>query len=116
MMRRTDHLRPFPSEVQAQHQVCQNRQARQGSFSIRIPSLGTRISPSETFVLAAAVLFGPAAATVIVAINGLFCAWRARSREAHRALFNIAESALSIWNRSAKVVTFTEGQTAGVLS
>jgi putative nucleotidyltransferase with HDIG domain len=68
-----------------------------GLFSIRIPSLATRFSPSETFVFAAALLFGPGAATVVVAVDGLQCAWRARSRELHRALFNIAEPALSVW-------------------
>ena len=37
-----------------------------GSFTVRIPGIPARLSVSETFVFAAALLFGPPAATMIV--------------------------------------------------
>ena len=40
-----------------------------GSFTIRVPTIPARLSVSETFVFAAAMLFGPAAATVLVGIR-----------------------------------------------
>lgn len=66
-------------------------------LSIRIASLDAKFSPSETFLFASALLFGPAAAVLTAAGDGLLCAWRAKTRKLHRTLFNIAEPALSIW-------------------
>src|SRR5215208_3557042 len=42
-----------------------------GSFTIRIPTIPARLSVSETFVFTAAILFGPAAATIIVVLDSL---------------------------------------------
>src|SRR5688572_24107214 len=42
-----------------------------GSFTIKVPSISARISVSETFVLAAVMSFGPAVATLIVALDTL---------------------------------------------
>lgn len=49
-------------------------------FSIRIPSLKTRISLCEAFVFAAALLFGPAAATLTAVIDGVMVAAWSRHR------------------------------------
>ena len=68
-----------------------------GLFSIRIPSLGARISASETFVFASALLFGPAPATLTVAIDGLLVSLGLKKRALHRTFFNMAEPALSVW-------------------
>src|ERR1041385_3804116 len=40
-----------------------------GSFSVKVPSITARISVSEAFVFASVLLFGPAPATVIVAVD-----------------------------------------------
>ncbi len=42
-----------------------------GPFAIRVPSLHARISVSETFVFASALFFGPAPATLTVALDGV---------------------------------------------
>src|SRR4051812_16584022 len=42
-----------------------------GSFTVRIPGIPARLSVSETFVFAAALVFGPPAATMIVVLDTL---------------------------------------------
>src|SRR5688572_6205059 len=63
-----------------------------GSFTVRIPTIPARLSVSETFVFTAAILFGPAAATVIVVLDSLIISlWlKKSSRRASRVLFNMA--------------------------
>ncbi len=70
-----------------------------GSFTIRIPTIPARLSVSETFVFAAAILFGPAAATVIVVLDSLVISlWlRPASRTPLRVLFNMAAPAIGMW-------------------
>src|SRR3712207_1843013 len=61
-----------------------------GSFTVRVPTIPARLSVSETFVFAAVLLFGPAAATMVVALDSLVISlWIFRkSRRAERVLFN----------------------------
>ena len=66
-------------------------------FSIRIPSVPLTISVTETFVFASALLFGPAAAVLTVAVDGLIVSMSGAHRHLQRTLFNIAEPAVSIW-------------------
>src|SRR5207244_1677113 len=82
-----------------------------GSATVQLPSIPASISVSETFVIASVLLFGPAAGTVMVALDGLVISfWMARRRpEWYRALFNMAAPAISIW--VASHVLFT---TAGI--
>ena len=70
-----------------------------GSFTVRIPTIPARLSVSETFVFAAAILFGPSAATIIVVLDTLIISlWQRRtSRSASRVLFNMAAPAVAIW-------------------
>ena len=70
-----------------------------GSATVRLPSTFASISISETFVFTAVLLYGPAAGTVIVALDGLVGSyWIAkRHDEIHRPLFNMAAPALSAW-------------------
>jgi len=70
-----------------------------GSATVRLPSSYASISISETFVFTAVLLFGPAAGTVIVALDGLVISfWIAkRHSEPHRALFNMSAPAVSVW-------------------
>lgn len=70
-----------------------------GSFTIRIPTIPARLSVSETFVFAAAILFGPPAATIIVVLDSLIASlWLRRpSRHLSRLLFNVSAPATAIW-------------------
>lgn len=70
-----------------------------GSATVKLPSVPASISISETFVFTAILLYGPAAGTLIVALDGLVISyWIAKRRpELHRALFNMAAPALSAW-------------------
>ena len=66
-------------------------------LSLRIPSLRATVTVTEPFVFAAALLFGPAAATLIIALDGLLVSVWAKRRNLHRALFNIGEPAISVF-------------------
>src|SRR4051812_24433095 len=70
-----------------------------GSATVRLPSTFASISISETFVFTAVLLYGPAAGTVIVALDGLVGSFwiSKRHREVHRALFNMSAPAVSAW-------------------
>jgi diguanylate cyclase (GGDEF)-like protein/putative nucleotidyltransferase with HDIG domain len=71
-----------------------------GSFTVRIPGIPARLSVSETFVFAAALLFGPPAATMIVVLDTLvisFWLGRQTSPPWSRLTFNIAAAAVAIW-------------------
>jgi putative nucleotidyltransferase with HDIG domain len=70
-----------------------------GSFTVKIPGLLARISVSDAFVFASVLAFGPAVATVIVAIDSIVATlWmRPEHRSLLRSLFNLASVALSIW-------------------
>src|SRR5207253_3925151 len=70
-----------------------------GSATVQLPSVPASISVSETFVFAAVLLFGSAAGTVTVALDGLVISfWMAQRRpEWYRALFNMSAPAASIW-------------------
>src|SRR6266849_4638712 len=70
-----------------------------GSATVRLPSTYASISISETFVFTAVLLYGPAAGTVIVALDGLIGSFwiSKRHREIHRPLFNMSAPAVSAW-------------------
>src|SRR5215218_9304267 len=70
-----------------------------GSFTVRIPGIPARLSVSETFVFAAAILFGPSAATIIVVLDSLVISFwlRQSSKRPSRVLFNMAAPAIAIW-------------------
>jgi len=70
-----------------------------GSATVNLPSSGISISVSETFVFFSVLLFGPAAGTIMVALDGLVISfWVARRKpEWYRPLFNMAAPAISLW-------------------
>jgi len=70
-----------------------------GSATVRLPSTFASISISETFVFTAVLLYGPAAGTIIVALDGLVGSFwiSKRHREIHRPLFNMSAPAVSAW-------------------
>src|SRR5688572_32296362 len=63
-----------------------------GSFTVRIPRINARLSVSDTFVFASALLFGPAAGTITVLLDALVISLRQRRpfREPFRFIFNIS--------------------------
>jgi len=67
-----------------------------GSFTLKIPNVPIYLSLADTFFITCAVLFGPAAATVTIAIDSLIVSWRRRSA-IDQLLFNTATSSISIW-------------------
>jgi diguanylate cyclase (GGDEF)-like protein/putative nucleotidyltransferase with HDIG domain len=72
-----------------------------GSFTIRIPGIPARLSVSETFVFAAALLFGAPAATMTVILDTLVISfWLGRTATPpwSRLTFNVASAAVAIWS------------------
>jgi len=70
-----------------------------GSFTVKVPTIPARLSVSETFVFAAVLLYGAAAATMVVALDSLIISlWIFRkSRRAERLLFNLAAPTVAVW-------------------
>jgi putative nucleotidyltransferase with HDIG domain len=71
-----------------------------GSLTIKIPSAGSRLSVSETFVFASVLLFGTCAGTITIALEILIAVSGIRWKKATdplRVLFNVSSGALSIW-------------------
>lgn len=69
-----------------------------GSFTVKIPGMVARLSVSEPFVFASALLFGPAAGTVTVAIDACVMSLRLMPslRTPHRILFNVGTLVVSV--------------------
>ncbi|MGH9347725.1 MAG: HD domain-containing phosphohydrolase [Vicinamibacterales bacterium] len=67
-----------------------------GTYSLKIPGVDVRVSVSDTFFLALAVLFGPAPATVGMAVDSAILSWR-RKYGWGRLLFNATGPPLSLW-------------------
>lgn len=70
-----------------------------GSFTVKVPAIQASLSVSETFVFASVLLFGPEAGAVTVLLECLIVLfWMTPAgRSLHRALFNSAAPAISIW-------------------
>src|SRR5688572_12370905 len=70
-----------------------------GSATVKLPSVPASISISETFVFTAVLLYGPAAGTLTVALDGLVISyWISKRRpEPYRAWFNMSAPAVSVW-------------------
>jgi putative nucleotidyltransferase with HDIG domain len=68
-----------------------------GRFVIKVPGRPATVSVSEVFVFASVLLFGPAAATLTVATDGAWISLTQKHRRLYRALFNVAEPAISTW-------------------
>src|SRR4051812_50102633 len=71
-----------------------------GSATLRLPGTNVSFSISDSFTMAAALLFGPAAGTITVAIDGLVISMRLaaeRPLPARRALYNTTAPPLAMW-------------------
>ena len=70
-----------------------------GSAVLKLPTISANFSISDVFTLTAAVVFGPAAGTVIVAIDSLVISRRlaANVLPMQRILFNAAAPPVAMW-------------------
>jgi len=68
-----------------------------GRFAIKVPGRAATVSVSEVFVFASAILFGPAVATLTVALDGLWVSLHQQDKRIYRTCFNVAEPAISVW-------------------
>lgn len=66
------------------------------TFGIKVPGVSAWVSISDTFFFTSVLLFGPAPATVSIALDSLIMSWRRRHR-LHQLLFNPTSSALALW-------------------
>jgi putative nucleotidyltransferase with HDIG domain len=73
--------------------------ALSGSATLRLPGTPVSFSISDSFTMAAALLFGPAAGTVSVAIDSLVISMRLARRPipARRVVFNATAPPLAMW-------------------
>jgi putative nucleotidyltransferase with HDIG domain len=80
-----------------------------GSITIKLPSVPATISVSETFVFTSVLLFGTAAGTITVTLDGLIISlWLQRNKfEVHKLIFNTTAPALSIWIAAEMFFRFT---------
>jgi putative nucleotidyltransferase with HDIG domain len=92
-----DSLRAIP--VSSQWFVLAALTLLSGSITIKLPGINASISVSDTFVFTSVLLFGTAAGTIIVTLDGLIISlWLWRKRIGlHKLLFNTTAPALSIW-------------------
>ena len=67
-----------------------------GSFSLKIGSISARVTISDTFFITTALLFGPAPATLAVALGTTVTSWR-RGHARERVTFNTSTCAFAIW-------------------
>jgi len=67
------------------------------TFTVRIPNVSATISVSETFVFIAALVFGPSAAALTIAMDGLLISWWGGHRQPVKMLFNATQASLSIF-------------------
>ena len=69
-----------------------------GKFNMEAPGQPATFSISEFFVFASLLLFGPAPATLAVALGGLRTSLTQHRPRWYRTVFNIAEPALGTWS------------------
>jgi putative nucleotidyltransferase with HDIG domain len=67
-----------------------------GSFSLKIASISASVTVSDTFFITTALLFGPAPATLAVALDTFIISYR-RKHSLDRVAFNAATPALGMW-------------------
>lgn len=87
----------YSSAVPSDWLILAGLTALTGSFTVRVPRVRARISVSDAFVFASVMLFGPATATVIVALDSVVAAAWGRNNGPLRTFFNLSATSLSIW-------------------
>jgi hypothetical protein len=76
-----------------------------GRFNTKAPGQPATVSVSEFFVFASLLLFGPAPATLTVALGGLWMSLTQDRPRWYRTVFNIAAPALGAWGAGTVYVT-----------
>ena len=67
-----------------------------GSFALKVPNISATLSISDTFFMTSALLFGPAPATITIAVDSLVVGL-SRRHPVDRVLFNLSSTAFSLW-------------------
>ena len=67
-----------------------------GSFTLNVSAIDASISVADTFLIASTLLFGPAPATVALALDTFVLSWR-KGYPWRRIAFNAVAPALSLW-------------------
>ena len=67
-----------------------------GSFSMKIGSVSASVTIADTFFITTALLFGPAPATLAIALGSFVASWR-RGHARDRVAFNTATTSLGMW-------------------
>ena len=67
-----------------------------GRFTLKVPSVEAHFSPSEMFVFASVLLFGPEAGAITLAADSVLISWQ-RKLTPVQTLFNFGNLALSVW-------------------
>jgi putative nucleotidyltransferase with HDIG domain len=67
-----------------------------GRFTLKVPSVEAHFSPSEMFVFASVLLFGPEAGAITLAADSVLIAWQ-RKLTRIQTLFNFGNLTLSVW-------------------
>ena len=67
-----------------------------GSFSMKIGSVYASVTIADTFFITTALLFGPAPATLAIALGTFVASWR-RGHDRAKVAFNSATTSLGIW-------------------
>ncbi|MFL6278481.1 MAG: HD-GYP domain-containing protein, partial [Vicinamibacterales bacterium] len=67
-----------------------------GRFTLKVPSVEAHFSPSEMFVFASVLLFGPEAGAITLAADSVLIAWQ-RKLSRIQTLFNFGTLTLSVW-------------------
>jgi putative nucleotidyltransferase with HDIG domain len=70
-----------------------------GSFSMKMASISASLTVSDTFFITTALLFGPAPATLAVALDTFIVTWR-RRHAPMRQVLNTVAPALGMWTGS----------------
>jgi putative nucleotidyltransferase with HDIG domain len=65
-------------------------------FPLKVPGVPVYISISDTFFITSALLFGPAPATVTIALDSLIIS-RRRGNQLRQLVFNCTSSAVALW-------------------
>ena len=71
-----------------------------GTFMMKLPRIETRFSLSDALVFTSVLLFGPACAALVAAVDALSASLRFNARDrlfAIRTMFNTTAAAVSIW-------------------
>lgn len=67
-----------------------------GSFALKVPGISATLSISDTFFMTSTLLFGPAPATITIAVDSLVVGV-SRRHPLDRVLFNLSSTAFSLW-------------------